>query len=241
SSTQQEKGSLEQFIQFKGGIDDATDLLQTSIVSYKKKFPWSLFKPFFQVDLVSTIHIGDKEYFLALQKKLESYDCVLYEMVASKETLETMKEEPDNSSSDFSILRCIFKQMAQILGLGYQSDYLSYRSENWQHADLDKETFESLMKAKGESLFSSADDDTTLESIEAMLQSSIPEDLDPWKSKLLWASIVLPMPLVPLLIIRGICTDVGRLTSGYPNIEALSRLDFSAAMKVFIAKLLTSE
>jgi hypothetical protein len=52
SSTQQEKRSLEQFIQFKkGGIDGATDLLQTSIVSYKKKYPWSLSKPSFQVSL----------------------------------------------------------------------------------------------------------------------------------------------------------------------------------------------
>ncbi|GAU50567.1 hypothetical protein TSUD_141180 [Trifolium subterraneum] len=154
-----------------------------------------------------------------------------------------MKEEPDNSSSDFSILGCIFTQMAQILGLGYQTHYLNYRSENWQHADLDYETYQSLMKARGENEFFPADDDndTTLESLKAMLQSSIPEDLDPWKAKLLWASDVLPMPLVGLLIIGGVCIDVGRLTSGYPNIEALSRLDFSAAMKVFIAKLLTSE
>ncbi|XP_045789163.1 uncharacterized protein LOC123884177 isoform X4 [Trifolium pratense] len=218
-STQQEKGSLEQFIQYKEGIDGATDLLQTSIVSYKKKFPWSIFKPFLQVDLVSTVHIADKEYFLALQKKLESYDCVLYEMVASKEALEIMKKEPDNRSFKFSILGCIVRQMARILRLGYQSDCLNYQSENWQQ------------KAKGENLFSSAND-IPLESIEAMLQHSIPEDLDPWRSKLLWASRVLPMPLVGFLIINGICRD-------YPEIEALSKLDFSAAMKVLVAKVLT--
>ncbi|XP_045789161.1 uncharacterized protein LOC123884177 isoform X2 [Trifolium pratense] len=230
-STQQEKGSLEQFIQYKEGIDGATDLLQTSIVSYKKKFPWSIFKPFLQVDLVSTVHIADKEYFLALQKKLESYDCVLYEMVASKEALEIMKKEPDNRSFKFSILGCIVRQMARILRLGYQSDCLNYQSENWQQADLDYETFELLTKAKGENLFSSAND-IPLESIEAMLQHSIPEDLDPWRSKLLWASRVLPMPLVGFLIINGICRD-------YPEIEALSKLDFSAAMKVLVAKVLT--
>ncbi|GAU37202.1 hypothetical protein TSUD_144350 [Trifolium subterraneum] len=62
SSTQQEKGSLEQFLQFKKGIDGDTDLLQTSIVSYKNKFPSSLSKPYLQVDLVSTVHMADKDF-----------------------------------------------------------------------------------------------------------------------------------------------------------------------------------
>lgn len=82
----------------------------------------------------------------------------------------------------------------------------------------------------------------TVRSTKAILQpASIPEDLDPWRSKLLWASRVLPMPLVGLLIIGSICADVGNQASEYPEIEALSRLDFSAAMKVFLAKRLTSE
>ena len=49
------------------------------------------------------------------------------------------------------------------------------------------------------------------------------------------------MPLVGLLIIGGVCTDVGTQASEYPEIEALSRLDFGAALKVFLAKRLTSE
>lgn len=82
----------------------------------------------------------------------------------------------------------------------------------------------------------------TLRSTKAVLQpAAIPEDLEPWRSKLLWASRVLPMPLVGLLIIGGVCTDVGSQASEYPEIEALSRLDFGAAMKVFLAKRLTSE
>ncbi|XP_045789159.1 uncharacterized protein LOC123884177 isoform X1 [Trifolium pratense] len=235
-STQQEKGSLEQFIQYKEGIDGDTDLLQTSIVSYKKKFPWSIFKPFLQVDLVSTVHIADEEYFLDLQEKLESYDCVLYEMIASKETIENMREgseSSDDSGFDFDIFEFIARQMTQILGLAYQLDWLDYQSENWQHADLDEETFELLMKSKGENLFFFVND-KTLESIEATFQPSIPEDLDPWRSKLLWASNELPMPLVGKLIISGVCGD-------YSDTEALSTLDFNASMKALIAKVLTSD
>lgn len=53
-----EDGSAEQFMQsnsigdfmrFKTGADGGTGELQTAVVSYKKKFPWSLLKPFHQV------------------------------------------------------------------------------------------------------------------------------------------------------------------------------------------------
>lgn len=80
----------------------------------------------------------------------------------------------------------------------------------------------------------------TLKSTKAMVQPTIPEDLGPWRSKLLWASRVLPMPLVGLFIIGTVC-DMGGPASEYPELEALSRLDFSAAMKMFLAKRLTSE
>lgn len=95
---------------------------------------------------------------------------------------------------------------------------------------------------KGESIFTFARD-MTIKSTKAMVQSaSIPEDLGFWRSKLLWASRVLPMPLVGLLIIGGVCSDVGSQASEYPaELEALSRLDFGAAMKVFLAKRLATE
>lgn len=93
---------------------------------------------------------------------------------------------------------------------------------------------------KGESFFTFARD-MTLKSTKAMVNPAIPEDLGPWRSKLLWASRVLPMPLVGLLIIGGVCADVGSQQSEYPELEALSRLDFGAAMKFFLAKRLTSE
>ncbi|PIN09818.1 hypothetical protein CDL12_17604 [Handroanthus impetiginosus] len=60
-------GSADQFLQNNTIADfmrfkrDNNAKLQTAVVSYRKKFPWSLLKPFLQVDLVSTIHIADKE------------------------------------------------------------------------------------------------------------------------------------------------------------------------------------
>ncbi|OUZ99954.1 hypothetical protein BVC80_9069g70 [Macleaya cordata] len=247
-STEQFLGSnsIADFMRFRRGIEKSNGELQTAVVSYRKKFPWSLLRPFLQVDLVSTIHIADKEYFEILQKELESYDCVLYEMVASRESLENRRKPAATKrlagrSRGFNILGCIQRQMARLLTLDFQLDCLNYDGRNWYHADLDFETFKLLQIERGESFFSFARD-MTLRSTKALVQpASVPEGLDPWRSKLLWASRVLPMPLIGLLIIGSVCSDVGNQASEYPELEALSRLDFGAAMKVFLAKRLTSE
>lgn len=89
-------------------------------------------------------------YFATLQKELESYDCVLYEMVASRESLEsrrnveTKKKLKGSYLRGFNILGCIQRQMAKLLTLDFQLDCLDYQSENWYHADLDFETFKLL-------------------------------------------------------------------------------------------------
>ncbi|KAK1289554.1 GTP-binding protein [Acorus calamus] len=240
----EEDNAISDFMRFRKG--EGSGELQTAVVTYKKRFPWSLIQPFLQVDLVSTIHIGDKEYFETLQKELEFYDCVLYEMVASKETLENRKNSAytkrlkasRSRSRGFNILGCIQRQMARVLSLDFQLDCLDYQGDNWYHADLDYETFKLLQLERGESFFTFARD-MTLKSTKAMVQSpSIPEYLDPWRSKLLQVSRVLPMPLVGLLIIGSVCAPQ---VAEYPELEALSKLDFGAALKIFLAKRLTSE
>ncbi|KAK8956915.1 hypothetical protein KSP39_PZI001515 [Platanthera zijinensis] len=246
--------SISDFMRFKkgeggvgGGETAGPGELQTAVVSYRKSFPWSLLNPFLQVDLVSTIHIADKEYFDALQKELELYDCVLYEMVTSKENLEnrrifgSAKRPKASRFRSFSILGFIQRQMARILALDFQLDCLDYQSDNWLHADLDFETFRMLQIEKGESLFTFARD-MTLKSTKAFLQStSISRGLDPWRSNLLRASRVLPMPLVGLLIIGSVCSATENPVSEYSEMEALFRLDIGAALKIFLAKRLTSE
>lgn len=110
-----------------------------------------------------------------------------------------------------------------------------------QHLVLLSDAIIFFQLEKGESFFTFARDMTLKSTRTMILPASIPEDLDPWRSKLLWASRVLPMPLVGLLIIGSVCADVGSSLSEFPELEALSRLDFGAAMKVFLAKRLTSE
>ncbi|CAM0911460.1 unnamed protein product [Alopecurus aequalis] len=196
------------------------------------------------VDLVSTVHIADKEYFYKLQQALEDYDCVLYEMVTSRDNLKNQKDPTfakklKSFRRGFSILGFIQKQMAHILSLDYQLDCLDYCDEKWQHADLDYETFKQLQTERGESFLTFAVD-MTLKSTKALIQPSLPDGLDFWRSKLLWASRVLPMPLVGLFVITGLCLPVEN-QDGYPELEALSKLDLGAALKIFLAKQLTSD
>ncbi|GLT56115.1 hypothetical protein SLA2020_291860 [Shorea laevis] len=101
SATEQflRNNSVTRFLRFKRGSGGGcVGELQAAHVSYRMRFPRSLGNPSVQVDLVSTVHIADKEYFEMLQKTLAPYDCVLYEMVTSRENLEkksdtTMKAE----------------------------------------------------------------------------------------------------------------------------------------------------
>lgn len=89
-------------------------------------------------------------YFATLQKELELCDCVLYEMVASRESLESRrnpaakKKLKGSRSRGFNILGCIQRQMARVLMLDFQLDCLDYQADNWYHADLDFETFKLL-------------------------------------------------------------------------------------------------
>ncbi|KAB2600611.1 hypothetical protein D8674_040941 [Pyrus ussuriensis x Pyrus communis] len=132
--------------------------------------------------------------------------------------------------------------MARVLTLDFQLDCLDYESENWYHADLDFETFKLLQEEKGESFFTFARD-MTVRSTKAMIQTvSIPEGLGPWRSKLLWAArVASDATCWPSHYRRCVCADTGSQESEFPELEALSRLDLGAAMKVFLAKRLTSE
>lgn len=95
---------------------------------------------------ISPLH----RYFATLQKELETYDCVLYEMVASRESLErrrtasASKRMKSFQSRGFNILGFIQRWMARILTLDFQLDCLDYQADNWCHADLDYETFKQL-------------------------------------------------------------------------------------------------
>ncbi|CAM6124292.1 unnamed protein product [Calypogeia fissa] len=241
--------SIGDFTRFRDKGTDGSEL-QTAIITYRKPFPWCLFDRQ-QVDLVAAVHIADKQYFSSLQEELTSYDRVLYEMVADKNPRHTNrnvkyrwrppKRRPGRSGGGFSIIGTIQKLMASILTLDFQLNCMDYRRENWYHADLDFETFQSLQLERGETFFSFARDLTEISTKTIMRNLNRDEDLEPWRSKLLWVSRVFPMPLVGLLIIEVVCAPSNAPLAKSPEMKALLEFDIGSALKVFLAKQISTD
>lgn len=92
-----------------------------------------------RVDLISAVHIGDKEYYAELNKRFTEYEVVLFELVASKEMMieELSKDEKKNKSA----LGAIQGGFGKLLKLDFQMEHIDYTAKNMVHADMDAETF----------------------------------------------------------------------------------------------------
>ncbi|CAK9227191.1 unnamed protein product [Sphagnum jensenii] len=264
SSSSSSSSSAAEFVEKEGKLNSIADFtrfrdkgaqgaeLQTAIISYRKPLPWSLFQPQ-QVDLVAAVHIADRVYFSSLQKELSTYDRVLYEMVADKNKMQTnrlgkMRWKPPrrvpgrHGGQGFSIIGTIQRLMAQLLTLEFQLECMDYRQENWYHADLDFDTFQVLQRERGETFFSFAKDLTAISS-KAITRAALAPGphLDPWRAKLLWVSRMVPMPLLGLFVIEGVCAPSDAPLKQVPEMKALLELNPAAAFKVFLAKQITTD
>ena len=77
-----EKAAAEsKFIRLTRDADKKPVSMQTAVVRY---VPVNGSQPGVSVDLIGAVHIGDKDYYDALNKLFESYDVVLYELVSVK-------------------------------------------------------------------------------------------------------------------------------------------------------------
>lgn len=242
--------SISDFIRFCDNGEEGLNL-QTATISYGKPFPFSILQPNLQVDLVSAVHIADKDYFAALQEELRAYDRVLYEMVADKDPRQTNRNPrtrwrptrrlPGGRSRNFSFFALIQRAMAFLLKLDFQLECLDYRKETWYHADLDFKTFSTLQLARGESLFTFARDMAVISLKTLTRATMMPGNVDPWRARLLWASKALPMPLIGLLVIESVCAPPDAPFNKAPEVKALLDLDLSGAIKVVLAKQIATD
>jgi hypothetical protein len=116
-------------------------VLETAIVTYRRKDA-------IEASLIAAVHVGDKAYYEKLQKKFETYDALLYEMIKDRDADVSSRVESD------SILSMFQRGMKNVLELEFQLDAIDYSRANFVHADMDPETFFGLMEKKGESLIS---------------------------------------------------------------------------------------
>jgi hypothetical protein len=121
--------------------------LETSIVRFKG--PKDSRHEGVVVDLVGVVHIGQKEYYEQLKKKLATYDVVLYELVAPDGT----RVRPEDATAGRSPLTAMQIGMRDMLNLEFQLEYIDYMAKNFRHADMSPDEFMEDMDARGDSLW----------------------------------------------------------------------------------------
>jgi hypothetical protein len=98
------------------------------------------------VDLVAVVHIGEREYYKKLNKQLEAYDAVLFELVAPPNTVlpKGGKRDPNNP------LALVQAAMKAVLGLESQTERIDYTRKNFIHADLSFEQMAEAIRKRGD-------------------------------------------------------------------------------------------
>ena len=99
-----------------------------------------------EIDLVAVVHIGEQAYYERLNKELEKYDAVLYELVAP----EGNKPPKGGEMKSDNPLAMLQQGMTFFLGLEHQLEVVDYRKSNFIHADLSPEGMKKAMKERGD-------------------------------------------------------------------------------------------
>lgn len=98
------------------------------------------------VDLIGAVHIGDKEYYEKLNKQMEQYDVLLYELVAPEGT-----RVPKGGTKKKDNPVAMLQQMAKVvLDLEFQLEQIDYTKKNFVHADLSPDDMAKKIKERGD-------------------------------------------------------------------------------------------
>lgn len=160
----EEQAQKEEYIRVEEK-DGKPVALQTAVVRLKKGDA--------TLELVGAIHIADKKYYEALNKRFEGYEALLWEgiggdaPVAPPAAAEPAKPEKDPAAAPevpvakekkkagkLDGLHKAYESAAKFLDLAYQMAEIDYTKQNFVHADLSMEEFSTLQAQRGESLFS---------------------------------------------------------------------------------------
>jgi hypothetical protein len=115
--------------------------LETSVLRMENSQRW----PGATVDLIGALHIGEKSYYEALNKKFEEYDAVLYEVVKPDDAEVPRPGERPEDTSAISQLQTGMKDM---LDLEFQLDHINYTKRNLVHADMTPEELAEAFRAE---------------------------------------------------------------------------------------------
>lgn len=121
--------------------------LQTAVVRFEGR-PGTRYEGR-TVDLVGVVHIGQRDYYEELNRRLGTYDRVLYELVAPDGTRFT----PEDLEKRRSVLGSMQSGMKDLLNLEYQLELVDYMAENFRHADMSPDEFAEDLERRGDSIW----------------------------------------------------------------------------------------
>lgn len=137
--------SKEKFVRLRRNDKNQPIAMETAVVRFALA---DGSQPDLVVDLVGAIHVGDKRYYEELNKLFESYEVVLYELVAPEGTRVPKEGRQGGGAHPIGMLQDGMKMM---LELEHQLDNIDYTKENFVHADMSPEEFSKTMTNRGES------------------------------------------------------------------------------------------
>lgn len=137
------KAKTNTFIRMERDAAGEPKSLQTAVATYKPRTEFSSLR----VDLIGAVHVGDKEYYEQLNKLFESYDVVLYELVAPKGTVIPKGGRKGSGGNPISMLQGMTKSM---LNLSSQMELIDYTKKNFVHADMSPAEMQDSMAKRGE-------------------------------------------------------------------------------------------
>lgn len=140
----------EPFLRISRTQNNKPKALETAVVRYEGK-PGTKYEGR-SVDLVGVVHIGQKEYYQEIDRRLAKYDVVLYELVAPDGT----RIRPEDLKNRGSLIASMQSGMKDMLNLEYQLEHIDYMANNFRHADMSPEEFMKDMRSRGDEVWKMA-------------------------------------------------------------------------------------
>jgi hypothetical protein len=121
--------------------------MQTAIVRYAAAPATGAVQAPVFVDLVGAVHVGDVDYYEALNEYFKQYDALLYELVAPAGTV----VERGRGASNSHPVGFMQNGIKNLLDLDHQLEEIDYTRPNFVHADMTPDQFAKAMRDRKES------------------------------------------------------------------------------------------
>jgi hypothetical protein len=139
----------ERFLRIRRDRKGRPVAMETSVVRYQTK---NADGDTVIVDLIGAVHVGEKEYYDALNSQFEKYESLLYELVAPEGTVIPKGGRVENDSISLNPVGGIQKGLTSVLDLEFQLEKIDYTRKNFVHADMTPSEFAKSMSQNEESL-----------------------------------------------------------------------------------------